>query len=179
MTKHPGPSLENEIRAGHPRVKVAGADEVGRGCLAGPVVAAAVILPAQIDFEKDPWLLEIHDSKLLTPSVRDRLAPLIQGWALTSAIGVASVEEIDRVNILQASHLAMIRALQALAPHAEHVLIDGKLLPKQLRIPGTAIIKGDQKCISVAAASIIAKVWRDHHMLELDQRFPGVWLCSA
>lgn len=167
------PNLEYEILAGYPKINVAGADEVGRGCLAGPVVAAAVILPRKINFEKDPWLLEIHDSKLLRTSSRERLAPLIRDWALSSAIGVASVEEIDRLNILRASHLAILRAIQACSPQPRHVLIDGKLLPKDLSIPGTAIVKGDQKCLSIAAASIIAKVWRDQQMNQLEDLYPG------
>ncbi len=177
MTKK-HPDLQNETLFGYPQILIAGADEVGRGCLAGPVVGAAVILPPKIDFEKDEWLKDIHDSKLVRPVVREKLAPLIRSWALASAVGVASVEEIDRLNIFQASQLAVMRAIQKLKVKPQHVLMDGKHLPKQLRIPGTAIVKGDQKCLSIAAASIIAKVWRDQHMLELDEQYPGYGLAK-
>lgn len=172
MSKHP--SIDFEKKQGHPRLHVAGADEVGRGCLAGPVVAAAVILPPEIDYQKDPWLTEIQDSKLLTPEARERLQPLIQNWAHSFALGFADVNEIDKINIFHASHLAIVRAVSALKIQPSHVLIDGKFLPKTgLKIPATAVIKGDQKCLSIAAASILAKVWRDQYMVELESEFPG------
>lgn len=184
------PTLDEEVRLGYPRMWIAGADEVGRGCLAGPVVAAAIILPEMIDFERDSWLKEIQDSKLLTPEARESLSPKICQWANAVAIGVATVEEIDRINIFHASHLAIVRAVHSLSspknaivsqgkiPH--HVLIDGKFLPspKQLGIPATALIKGDQKSLSIAAASIVAKVWRDEHMGHLDQIYPGYGLAQ-
>ncbi len=167
------PGLEYEKKAGFPRVYVAGADEVGRGCLAGPVVAGAVILPTQVNYEDHPWLEEVNDSKKVTPLVRERLAPLITKWALATGIGIATVEEIDEINIFHASHLAIMRAVNALRVKPNHVLIDGKFLPKQgISIAASAVVKGDQKCLSIAAASIIAKVWRDQHMMELDQKFP-------
>jgi ribonuclease HII len=167
------PTIEFETQAGYPRIFIAGADEVGRGCLAGPVVAGAIILPTQISFEQDPWLKEVNDSKILNEATRDRLAPLIYKWAPAAAIGIATVEEIDQINIFHASHLAIQRALQGLSIQPQHILIDGKFLPKQyLGAPATAVIKGDAKCLSIAAASIIAKVWRDTHMLELDAKFP-------
>jgi ribonuclease HII len=169
------PDIEWEARVGYPKVRIAGIDEVGRGCLAGPVVAAAVILPSELDFEKYPWILKIADSKKLKPEERDELAPLISAWVLKSGIGVASVEEIDRINIHHACHLAMLRALEELgADHQPaHILIDGKFVPKELKGRVTAIVKGDDKCLSIAAASVIAKVWRDRHMAELDAKFPG------
>ena len=142
-------------------------------------MAAAVLLPHQIDFDRDPWLREIQDSKKLSSELRERLAPLIQGWALSSAIRCATVEEIDRLNIFHASHLAMVRALEGLSPQPHHALIDGKFLPKQglpVGCKATAVIKGDQLSLSIAAASIIAKVWRDHHMVKLDEEFPGYGL---
>lgn len=104
-------------------------DEVGRGCLAGPVVAAAVVLPREIDLKKNPWILEINDSKKLTAKSREKLAPLIREWALAAAVGVATVEEIDTINIFHASHLAMVRAIEGLQFAPDHVLIDGKFLP--------------------------------------------------
>lgn len=160
-----------------------GVDEVGRGCLAGPVVAGAVILPQVVDFERDPWLNEVADSKCVSPLKREELAPKIQAWALASAVGVASVEEIDSINIFHASHLAMERAAQAALEavsagilkdsHGVHALVDGKFLPKKMPCQATAIIKGDMKCLSIAAASILAKVWRDRRMAALDVIYPG------
>jgi ribonuclease HII len=171
------PTLEEEYRVGYPTALVAGVDEVGRGCIAGPVVAGAVILPEKVDYEAEPWLLEVTDSKELTALVRERLAPKIQIWAFSAAIGLATVEEIDQMNIFHASHLAMIRAVQALDVRPQHILIDGKFLPKKgLTAPASAIIKGDLRCLSIACASILAKVWRDALMAELDQEFPGYGL---
>jgi ribonuclease HII len=174
------PDLKWETRLGYPRVSILGIDEVGRGCLAGPVVAAALVLPREIDYERHPWLCEVTDSKGLTPAKRDRLAPLIKAWALSSAVGVASVEEIDSINIFHASHLAMVRAaegalqgLNAASRAQAHAIVDGKFLPKNMPCKAQAVIKGDLLCLSVAAASIIAKVWRDHQMVELDRIHPG------
>lgn len=167
------PDLSYETQVGYPSLILVGADEVGRGCVAGPVVAGAVALPKIIDYNQDPWLEEVNDSKKLTAQARDRLEPLILNWALSSGIGVATVEEIDQINIFHASHLAIIRAIEALKVKPHHILIDGKFLPKEkLPAPASAVVKGDQKCLSIAAASIIAKVWRDRHMLELDGKFP-------
>jgi ribonuclease HII len=145
--------------------RVAGVDEAGRGPLAGPVVAAAVILdPARLP----PGL---NDSKRLTAAARDRLFDAIRAAAQVG-VGQASVEEIDRLNILRASHLAMARALAALGP-VDHAVIDGNLIPRDLPCPAEAVIKGDARCLSVAAASIIAKVTRDRIMVDLSQHFPG------
>jgi ribonuclease HII len=177
------PDLEWETRFGYPRVTVLGIDEVGRGCLAGPVVAAALLLPPVVDFDLHPWLKEVTDSKCLTAEKREQLAPLIEKWALSSAVGMASVEEIDRINIFHASHLAMVRAAEIailrardhmeLGPEALHAIVDGKFLPKNLPCSASAVIKGDLRCLSVAAASILAKVWRDQRMTELDSQYPG------
>lgn len=176
------PSLDWETRLGFPGVSVLGIDEVGRGCLAGPVVAGALLLPDTVDFERDPWLREIADSKCLTPEKREKLAPLIELWARAWAIGVASVAEIDRINIFHASHLAMVRAAEGAlgglrergaVPERLHAIVDGKFLPKNLPCAASAVIKGDLQCLSVAAASILAKVWRDRHMTELDALHPG------
>ncbi|MEO7165293.1 MAG: hypothetical protein ABI041_20405, partial [Bdellovibrionia bacterium] len=102
------PTLEEEYRVGYPLLLVAGVDEVGRGCIAGPVVAGAVILPAVVDYESEPWLAEVTDSKELVATTRERLAPKIWAWALSAATGLATVEEIDEINIFHASHLAMV-----------------------------------------------------------------------
>lgn len=145
---------------------VAGVDEVGRGPLAGPVTAAAVIL----DIRCIPDGLD--DSKKLTPSRRGLLAEAIMArcdWAVAHA----SVEEIDRLNILRASHLAMCRALAGLRRRPCVALIDGNMLPRDLDLPGQAVVGGDARCLSIAAASIIAKVFRDRIMVDLAQQHPG------
>jgi ribonuclease HII len=144
----------------------AGCDEVGRGCLAGPVVAAAVILP--VDYH-NPW---IQDSKKLSKHTREELIQEIKGAALGWAIAEASVAEIDQINILQASFLAMERAIQQLPKAPEHLLIDGNRWKSTLPYPYTCVIKGDGKFASIAAASILAKVYRDALMEQLAQDFP-------
>lgn len=164
--------MEWETKLGFPRMRIAGVDEVGRGCLAGPVVAGAVLLPPVVDYDKHPWLSRIADSKFLKPGAREELAPLIRGWA-DCAIGIASVEEIDQLNIYQATHLAMKRALSELRVRPEHAIIDGKFVPSGTSIRMTAVVKGDQKCLSVAAASIVAKVWRDQRMDEFEELYKG------
>ncbi len=144
---------------------VAGVDEVGRGPLAGPVMAAAVIL--------DPRRIPegIDDSKRLSPRRRDRLARAIEAVAAV-AFGEASVEEVDRLNIRQATLLAMRRAVAALPVPPGHVLVDGRDLP-ELGLPATALVGGDRLSLSVAAASIVAKVRRDRVMAEAAQHWPG------
>ena len=145
---------------------VAGVDEVGRGCLAGPVVAAAVILP------EGPEIEGLNDSKQLTPATRRRLNEEIRARAIAVAVAEASVEEIDRLNILGASRLAMRRALELLAPPPDFALIDGRdRLP--LDLEHAAVIRGDASCACIAAASIVAKVARDRLMHDLDLAFPG------
>ncbi len=161
-----GPDFEHERSlSARGFLRVAGVDEAGRGPLAGPVVAAAVILdPASIP-------QGLNDSKVLTEAARERLfVALIAGH--TIGIGRAEVEEIDSLNILRASHLAMCRALAALGG-ADYALIDGNLLPRELPCPGAAIVKGDAKVLSIAAASIVAKVTRDRIMVDLAQQHPG------
>jgi len=145
---------------------VAGVDEVGRGPLAGPVTAAAVIL----DVTRIPKGL--NDSKRLTAKRREELAEALVeccDWAVAHA----SVEEIDELNILRASHLAMCRALAALRQRPCVALIDGNMLPRDLDLPGRTIIGGDALCLSIAAASILAKTWRDRIMVDLAQQHPG------
>lgn len=161
----PDLSLENAaFRAGAARV--AGVDEVGRGPLAGPVTAAAVVL--------DPNAIPegLDDSKKLSPARRAALARAIienSDWCVAHA----SVAEIDRDNILRASHLAMCRALDGLSRPPDLALIDGNLLPRDLAIPGRAIVKGDALSLSIAAASILAKEARDKIMVDLAQHYPG------
>ena len=144
---------------------VAGVDEAGRGPLAGPVIAAAVIL----DTKNLP--IGINDSKKLTQKAREHLFDVIINNHIVG-IGIAEPEEIDRVNILQASLIAMQRAVAELDTRPEMILVDGNKCP-DLTIPCQAIIKGDSKSISIAAASIIAKTLRDRIMMEADTRFPG------
>lgn len=139
-------------------------------------MAAVAILPEDLS-SRPKWLREVADSKLVTPEKRAELEPLLRAWLRGFAIGVASVEEIDRINIYHASHLAMVRALEeskrALGLPVGFLLVDGNVVPKAVGIPARAIVKGDQKCLSIAAASILAKVWRDRLMAELDARYPG------
>ncbi len=145
---------------------IAGVDEVGRGPLAGPVVACAVIMPP--DARAIPG---VDDSKRLSVDQRNRLAPKIRERALAFAIGAASVREIDRVNIYQATVIAMRRALSRLRMTPHHVLVDGKPF-RTLEIPHTAIVDGDDLCYSIACASILAKVTRDRLMQSLAGRYP-------
>ncbi|GAB2499715.1 ribonuclease HII [Algoriphagus taiwanensis] len=145
----------------------AGCDEVGRGCLAGPVVAASVILPADYS---NPW---INDSKKLSKSNREELIEEIKDKSLAWAIAEASVEEIDQINILNASFLAMKRAVLQLSVQPEHLLIDGNRWRSDLKLPYTCVIKGDGKFASIAAASILAKVYRDKLMEGLAEEFPN------
>jgi len=150
---------------------VAGVDEVGRGPLAGPVVAAAVILdPARP-------IVGLADSKKLSEARREALAPIIREQALAWALGRAEVEEIDAINILQASLLAMRRAVLALSVAPEFALIDGNRCP-ELPCPSEAVVKGDSRVAAISAASIIAKVARDHEMVALDAQYPGYGLAG-
>lgn len=148
---------------------IAGVDEVGRGPLAGPVVTAAVILDPARPIEG------LADSKALTERKRERLAELIKERALAWALGRAEVEEIDHLNILHATMLAMQRAVAALDPAPHHALVDGNRCPA-LPCSCEFVIKGDSKVEAISAASILAKVTRDREMVELDQRYPGYGL---
>lgn len=153
------------------RTDLAGVDEVGRGALCGPVVAAAVILnPATV-----PHLLDLGltDSKKLSAPQRRTLAGAIRSMALDCQLGLASVAEIDRLNILQASLLAMHRAIAKLHPAPHHCRIDGNRPVPQLSIPQETWVQGDRRCPAIGAASILAKVWRDDLMERLDRRYPG------
>ncbi len=144
---------------------VCGIDEAGRGPLAGPVFAAAVILPQGCELEG------LNDSKKLTEKKRELLFPLIQEKALAWCVASADEKEIDAINILQATFLAMRRAFVGLGIHADAALVDGNQDPK-LEVPSFPIIKGDGKSASIAAASILAKVSRDHYMSALDEKYP-------
>jgi ribonuclease HII len=154
------------LTAGHDQNAVAGVDEVGRGCLAGPVYAAAVILPAA------PRLRGLDDSKNLSAAQREMLGPRIEARALAWAVGIASVEEIDRLNILQASLLAMSRAAAALQISPGLCLVDGNC-PPRLSCAVRTVVGGDGLVDSIMAASILAKLARDREMARLDQEHPG------
>lgn len=144
----------------------AGCDEAGRGCLAGPVFAAAVILPPGFKNKN------LKDSKELTREQRDKLRPVIEKEALSWTVEMVSNEEIDQINILNASFLAMNKAVQKLNPFPEHLLIDGHLFRPQVNVPFTCMIKGDGRFLSIAAASVLAKTWRDEYMEHIHNEFP-------
>ncbi|MBH8576183.1 ribonuclease HII [Nostocaceae cyanobacterium CENA369] len=149
---------------------IAGVDEVGRGALFGPVVAAAVILPTCAFPEL--MAADIKDSKKLSSSRRTQLAQLISALAIDWRIGFASTAEIDRINILQATLLAMKRAVQKLKVQPAICLVDGNQLVKELLLPQKTIVKGDERSLNIAAASIVAKVWRDELVLRLAAKYP-------
>jgi ribonuclease HII len=149
---------------------IAGLDEVGRGSLAGPVVAAAVILPLD-NASCATHLSGVRDSKQLTCLARERLYDVIMRHAVAVSIGMGSVELIDERNILQATKYAMRLAIEQLSPPPHALLLDALLL-RDVPLPQRSIIKGDARCLSIAAASIIAKVTRDRLMLQLDKQYP-------
>ena len=144
----------------------AGCDEAGRGCLAGSVFAAAVILPPDFGSEL------LNDSKQLSEKKRYELRPIIEKEAISWAVGIVSPEEIDKINILNASFLAMHRAIEQLSVKPEHLLIDGNRFTPYPDIPHSTIIKGDGKYLSIAAASILAKTYRDDYMDSLANEYP-------
>lgn len=154
------------------RSYIAGVDEVGRGPLAGPVVAAAVILPRDFD------VLGIDDSKKLSPKKREELFEVIKEKALAWSVGWVGPERIDEINILEATKEAMTQAVQGLSLQPDHVLIDGNFTVRALALPQTAIVKGDANSTSIAAASILAKVTRDRYMEEMDAVYPGYAFAS-
>ncbi|MDM9380906.1 ribonuclease HII [Chlorogloeopsis sp. ULAP01] len=149
---------------------IAGVDEVGRGCLFGPVVAAAVILPKSA--LSALVAAEIKDSKKLSSSRRHKLAQQIRSLAIDWRIGFASVAEIDRINILQATLLAMKRAVLKLKVQPALCLIDGNQLIQDLALPQQTIVKGDERSLCIAAASILAKVWRDELVIRFASKYP-------
>ena len=152
--------------------RIAGIDEVGRGALAGPVVAAAVILPRHIEA---PWLAEVKDSKQLTPARRELLFHRIHEVAISIGIGLTPHNLIDTQGIVRATRLAMRMAVEKLSPPAESLLIDYMRLP-EVRLPQKGIVDGDNLCFSIACASIIAKVARDRLMVGFDKDYPGYGL---
>jgi ribonuclease HII len=145
----------------------AGCDEAGRGCLAGPVYAAAVILPP--DFHS----AELNDSKQLTARQRYLLRPIIEQEAVTWAVGVVTAQEIDKINILNASILAMHRALDQLTTRPDHLIIDGNRFKPYGKIPYQCVVKGDGTYLSIAAASVLAKTYRDDYMCQIGEEYPA------
>lgn len=159
------------LKSGYSRI--AGVDEVGRGPLAGPVVAAAVVL------DPDNIPDGLNDSKQMSAKRREALYDILHEVA-DVAVAEASVREIEENNILRASHMAMVRALAKLKDPADYALIDGNMVPRGLNVHAGTIIKGDTRSLSIAAASIVAKVWRDRLMMTLAQQHPGYgWETNA
>ncbi|MFV0417380.1 MAG: ribonuclease HII [Dysgonomonas sp.] len=150
----------------NPELIEAGCDEAGRGCLAGPVFAAAVILPKDFVCEK------LNDSKQLSEKERYKLRPIIEEKALAWAVGIVDHKEIDEINILNASFLAMQRAVASLKIRPQHLLIDGNRFKKYEDIPHTCVVKGDGKLLPIAAASVLAKTYRDDFMMGLHDEYP-------
>ena len=153
---------------------IAGIDEAGRGALAGPVVAAAVIMPCHI---KAPWLNQVRDSKQLSPAKREYLFYDIQETAISVGTGIVPAETIDTQGIVRATRLAMKLAINQLSPPPQSLLIDYMLLP-DVSLPQKGITNGDSLCFSIACASIIAKVTRDHFIIQLDSVYPGYGLAK-
>lgn len=158
-------SFEREARADGFK-SVCGVDEAGRGPLAGPVCAAAVILPDGVEIDG------LNDSKKISEKKREKLFEIVKGKAISYSVAFATVEEIEEYNIFNATFIAMKRAIEGLDVPADFALIDGNRLPKDLTVPAKTIISGDAKSASVAAASILAKVTRDRLMLEYDKKYP-------
>jgi ribonuclease HII len=165
---------EEEMLAAQGYQRIAGIDEVGRGALAGPVVAAAVILPRQINA---PWFSEVRDSTQLTPARRELLFHRIHEIAISIGIGLIPHNLIDAQGIIKATRLAMKLAVEQLSPPAESLLIDYMRLP-EVSLPQKGITNGDNLCFSIACASIIAKVARDRLMVEFDEIYPGYGLAQ-
>lgn len=147
----------------------AGVDEAGRGCLAGPVFAAAVILPPKLKLD---WYEVLNDSKKLPGTLREKLRQLIERDALAWSVAMISADEIDRINILNATFKAMHDAISMLDPEPEFLLIDGNRFPKYHQTPHRCMVKGDGTYLSIAAASVLAKTHRDDYMKVLHQEFP-------
>jgi ribonuclease HII len=170
MIQNPDLTYETNLRPYY--TLIAGLDEAGRGALAGPVAVGAVILP------NDPTLLfsrlsGVRDSKQLTPLERETLTPRIQEVALTWCVAFASAEEIDTLGIVPATRLAALRSLQGLSYFPQYLLTDFRLELPELDIPQTALVHGDRLCLSIAAASVLAKTIRDQLMHELDSQYQG------
>lgn len=169
------PSFDEEIRLHRQGYKfVAGVDEVGRGALAGPVVAAAVILPARAKF---PWLSQVRDSKEISPSKRQAISRLAHQSEIAIGLGMASNAIIDEYGIVKATQMAMGRAIKRLPLTPDFILVDAVHLPR-IPLPQKNIVHGDRLSISISCASIIAKVNRDEHMLQQDTLYPGYGLAN-
>jgi len=153
---------------------IAGMDEVGRGALAGPVAVGAVILPNNVRLSST--LSGVRDSKQMTPLAREHLGPRIKESALAWSVGFASSDEIDSIGIVAATRLAALRAIETLSVFPDFLLTDFRLELPELDIPQTSIVKGDVKCLSIAAASVLAKTTRDALMHNLDSQYPGYGL---
>jgi ribonuclease HII len=164
--------IEEELLRANGYQLVAGVDEAGRGALAGPVAAAAVMLPARID---TPWQDEVRDSKQLSPTRREYLFQHIRETAIAAGIGLVPPETIDAQGIVKATKLAMKIAIEQLAPAPDYLIIDYLTLP-EISLPQKGITNGDRLCFSIACASIIAKVARDRFMIRLDDTYPGYGL---
>lgn len=167
----PSPNLKFEKKLWKTKLSfIAGLDEAGRGCLAGPVVAGAVIL------EKNSKLIKtlqgVRDSKEMTAKDRNHFAKVIKDIALTCQVGFASAKEIDKIGIVPATRLAMMRALSALSTAPQHLLIDYISLP-DVDLPATSLVKGDARSLSIACASVLAKVERDAYMVNMEKKYLG------
>ena len=162
--------LEHQVRSKWGCTLIAGLDEAGRGAIAGPVVAAAVILPLDQP-NKLRLLRQVNDSKQLSPSVREELFDLIVEHALAYGIGSTPANDIDSVGIIPANAQAMLKAVSMLNPEPEFLLIDGRMRLRNTILPQQSIIRGDSKSLSIAAASILAKVSRDRHMVALEREY--------
>ncbi|WP_271783465.1 ribonuclease HII [Aquimarina algiphila] len=150
----------------NPDILECGTDEAGRGCLAGPVTAAAIILPDNFNNTI------LNDSKQLSESKRKQLKPLLEDCALTYGVTHIFMEKIDEINILNASILAMQQAIEQLQPQPEHIIVDGNRFKPYHNIPHTSVIKGDGKYLNIAAASVLAKTYRDEFMEKIHEEFP-------
>jgi ribonuclease HII len=171
MMKLPTLDQEAALQAQGYRL-IAGVDEVGRGALAGPVMAAAVVLPLSADL---PWLRLVRDSKQLSPKQRERVFDLVQRAGIPFGLGSVPHATIDEVGIVQATRMAMAQAVESLPSRPDFLLVDALSLP-EVDLPQKGIIRGDQLSFSIACASIVAKVSRDRQMMELDGMYPGYGL---
>ncbi len=150
----------------HPDILECGTDEAGRGCLAGPVTAAAILLPKDFDNKI------LNDSKQLSEIKRNQLRPLLEDCAISYGVTHVFMEEIDQINILNASILAMQRSIKQLTPQPQHIIVDGNKFKPYHTIPHTCVIKGDGKYLNIAAASVLAKTYRDEYMEKIHEEFP-------
>ncbi|MFN0069874.1 MAG: ribonuclease HII [Chloroflexota bacterium] len=175
LVPYPSAAMERRLSREGYRI-IAGVDEAGRGSWAGPLIAAAVVLAPGL-LRKPVWCHGICDSKMLAPDARERLALRIRASASAIGIGLVAPDVIDLIGLTAAGHLAMRRALRSMALAPEYVLVDAFQIPG-LTVPQTGIIRGDQLCLSIAAASIIAKTYRDQLMRALDVRFPAYGLAQ-